>query len=213
MFIRWLLALLLMLTVQSTHGATSTLVASSPQQSPAHITQPIQPVVSPAPPLVQNTQSKWEPKDYVLVASGVITFILGVWNLIANHRFNRRTTFVNTVTSQRIKWIEQLRQDISAFSGLVYHWSNTELPDKTEERQIIKEIDRLHHVIRLRLNPAGTHDQTIEKLLSEIPQHTSDQIKIKELLEKLTCTAQALLKDEWEKVKAESKKGPLSDRA
>lgn len=121
--------------------------------------------------------------------------------------------FVNTVTSQRIKWIEQLRQDISSFGGLVYHWAMTDLTDAKENQQIVKEIDRLNHVIRLRLNPAGTYDAVIEAILADIPKHTADQEKIKELLEKLTVTSQALLKEEWEKVKSESKKGPLSDRA
>jgi len=192
------------------YGTTPDLtVANSQQQAPASAQSGTPAAIS----LALNNQSKWEPKDYVLAAGVIVTLLLGIWNAFANHRFNQRTMFVNTVTSQRIKWIEQLRQDISTFSGLVYHWALTDLPDSTEERQIIKEIDRLNHVIRLRLNPAGIHDQKIEQLLADIPKHTADEIRIKGLLEELTCTTQALLKDEWEKVKAESKKGPLSDRA
>lgn len=68
-----------------------------------------------------------EPKDWVLAAGVVVTLVLGGWNAVVNHRINKRTTFVNTVTSQRIKWIEQLRQDISAFAGLTYHWSHTDI--------------------------------------------------------------------------------------
>jgi len=44
-----------------------------------------------------------EGKDLVLAAGVVVTLVLGVWNAITNHRINRRTNFVNTVTSQRIK--------------------------------------------------------------------------------------------------------------
>jgi hypothetical protein len=78
-----------------------------------------------------------EPKDFVLAAGLVVTFVLGVWNAVANHRFNKRTTFVNTVTSQRIKWIEQLRQDVGAFCGLIYHWSHTDIQGKPMEGEIL----------------------------------------------------------------------------
>lgn len=187
--------------------------ATVPQSQQAATTQQVKAENPTLPVAVQTAQVNWQPKDFVLAAGVVVTLFLGIWNLFANFRSGQRNMFVNTVTSQRIKWIEQLRQDISSFSGLIYHWAMTDLQDTKEEQQIIKEIDRLNHVIRLRLNPAGTHDKTIERLLSEIPRHTSDQAKIKELLEQLTVTSQALLKEEWEKVKAESKQGPLSDRA
>jgi hypothetical protein len=156
-----------------------------------------------------------EPKDIVLAAGVVVTLLLGVWNAITNHRINRRTTFVNTVTSQRIKWIEQLRQDIGSFSGLVYHWSHSEMEGKDGEGEMLKELDRLRHVIRLRLNPEGELDQKIEALIAEIPHYTdpSRQPELLDALERLTKTTQALLKEEWDKVKLESEHGPLSSRA
>jgi hypothetical protein len=194
---RLLIALALVFSCHA-YGASSENAHS--QQQPAASTQ-------------QVKAEGWEPKDIVLAAGVIVTLVLGVWNAFANLRSDQRTMFVNTVTSQRIKWIEQLRQDISTFSGLVYHWAMTDLTDTKEKQQIIKEIDRLNHVIRLRFNPAGEHDKVIEGLLADIPEHTEDQEKIKELLEKLTITSQALLKEEWEKVKAESRKGPLSERA
>ena len=156
-----------------------------------------------------------EPKDYVLAAGVVVTLLLGIWNAVVNHRINKRTTFVNTVTSQRIKWIEQLRQDIGAFCGLIYHWSHTDIEGKPEEGEVLKEFDRLRHVIRLRLNPQGQHDKTIEALIDEIPRLTASE-RQKELvnaLERMTRATQALLKEEWEKVKRESELGPLSERA
>lgn len=156
-----------------------------------------------------------EAKDWVLTAGVVVTLVLGVWNAVVNHRVNKRATFVNTVTSQRIKWIEQLRQDISAFAGLTYHWSHSELEGKPGEAEVVKEMDRLRHVIRLRLNPSGAHDQTIEALIAEIPHYTdpSRQNELVDALERLTRATQSLLKEEWEKVKQESQNGPLSERA
>ena len=156
-----------------------------------------------------------EAKDYVLVAGVAVTLFLGIWNAIVNHRISKRTTFVNTVTSQRIKWIEQLRQDVGAFCGLTYHWAHTNVEGKPEEGEMLKEVDRLRHIIRLRLNPGGEHDKTIEALIEEIPRLTApeNQAKLVGALERMTRTTQLLLKEEWEKVKRESEHGPLSERA
>ena len=156
-----------------------------------------------------------EPKDYVLAAGVFVTLFLGVWNAVVNYRINKRTTFVNTVTSQRIKWIEQLRQDIGEFCGLIYHWAHTDIEGNPREGEILKEFDRLRHVIRLRLNTQGEHDKVIEALIEEIPHLTAPE-RQKELvnaLERMTRSTQALLKEEWEKVKRESEHGPLSERA
>ncbi len=156
-----------------------------------------------------------EPKDYILGAGVVVTLVLGIWNAIANHRSSRRTAFINTVTSQRIKWIEQLRQDVSAFSGLTRTWCFSVLEGKPQEYDALKEIDRLRHVIRLRLNPAGIQDRKIEKLIEEIPSltHESQREKLVKALDELTRTTQLLLKEEWKKVKDESKHGAIDSSA
>jgi hypothetical protein len=105
-----------------------------------------------------------EAKDIIYGLSILLTFALGVWNLVSNYRTSRRTSFINTVTAQRVKWIEQLRQDISVFSGLT-------------------------HLIRLRLNPSGTHDKEIEELLRRIPQltHVAQRDELKQALEQHYC--------------------------
>lgn len=152
-----------------------------------------------------------ETKDIVYAVGIAFTFLIGVWNLVLNYWNSRRTNFINTVTSQRIKWIEQLRQDISTFSGLAYTWSVSNMEGKPQEFEMVREIDRLRHVIRLRLNPQGTHDKRIESLLVEVPKYTDPRqiAKLSIALEDLTTTTQLLLKQEWEKVKKEAEYGNL----
>ena len=154
-----------------------------------------------------------EPKDYILGAGVLVTLVLGIWNAVANYRSSRRTTFINTVTSQRAKWIEQLRQDISTFSGLVHTWCLSALKGTPDESDVVRELDRLRHVIRLRLNPAGKHDQQIERLIRDIPNltHESQREILLQALDDLVRTTQLLLKEEWEKVKRESKNGEVGD--
>lgn len=155
-----------------------------------------------------------EAKDVVYGIGIVLTFALGVWNLVLNYRNTRRANFINTVTAQRVKWIEQLRQDISAYSGLTHTWCFSGVEGKPEELEMLKEVDRLRRVIRLRLNPSGKYDKRIEQLVEEIPSLTdiTQRDKLKMALEELIVTTQSLLKEEWEKVKLEAEHGNLTDR-
>jgi len=152
-------------------------------------------------------------KDIAYIVSILLTFLVGVWNLVLNYRNTRRTNYINTVTAQRVKWLEQIRQDISSFCGITYTWHYSDLADTPQEHDMLKEIDRLRHVIRLRLNPSGTHDKTIERLIAEIPKYTdiSQRDKLQKSLEELTTTSQLLLKEEWEKVKREVEHGNLKN--
>ncbi len=152
-----------------------------------------------------------ETKDWIYGVGIVLTFALGGWNLVATYRNTRRASFINTVTSQRVKWIEQLRQDISDFCGLTYTWCFSQMEGKPGGYDLLKEVDRLRHVIRLRLNPDGVHDRKIESLIADIPglTHASKQNELKVALENLTVTTQLLLKEEWEKVKREAEHGNL----
>ena len=153
-----------------------------------------------------------ETKDIIYGAGIIGTFVLGGWNLVANYRTSRKTSFINTVTNQRIKWIEELRQDIAAMCGLTHTWFYSRLEGTEKEHDVLKEIGRLRHVIPLRLNPSGELDQRIQKLISEIPNLT-DQSKQRELdaaLQELVEVSQKMLKAEWEKVKKESEHGNLN---
>lgn len=154
-------------------------------------------------------------KDLFFSLGIILTFILSLWNVINNYRSSKRTAFINTVTTERIKWIENLRSNISSFCGLTYTWSMSELEGTEEEKEIIKEIDKLRHYIRLQLNPDpdALLDRKIEKLISLIPtltpQHKQEDLKTE--INNLITTSQELLKEEWEKVKEESKRGDLKD--
>jgi hypothetical protein len=157
-------------------------------------------------------------KDFIYGTSIVLTFIIGVWNLVWNYRATRRANFINTVTSQRVKWIEQLRQDISSYSSLIFTWYISSLASESNRFERLNEIDRLSHAIRLRLNPDGAQDKKIERLMQEIQQFAKNFTpqELRSALESLTVTSQLLLKEEWEKVKYEAeygnirkKRGPL----
>jgi hypothetical protein len=152
-----------------------------------------------------------EAKDVVYGVGIALTFGLGVWNLIINYRATRKTSFINTVTSQRIKWLEQIRQDIAALAGLTHTWFYSGLAGTDKEHDVLKEIDRLRHVIQLRLNPDGTLDRKIQAIIREIPNLTdaTKQRELDQALQELIKLSQEMLKEEWEKVKLEAEHGNL----
>ena len=154
-------------------------------------------------------------KDIFYIVGIILTFVIGVWNIFINYRQSRRTGFINTVTSERVKWIEKLRQNISTFCGLTYNWCYSQLESKPEETEILREIDKLRHLIRLQLNPDPNSklERKIEELIERIPEltHIDHRNELRDSLNELVKTSQSLLKEEWDKVKAESKRGDLKE--
>ena len=159
-----------------------------------------------------------EPKDYVYALGIIATAIIGIWNAINHHRTNKKTTFINTVTSERVKWLDKLRHNISSFCGLTHTWTRSNQKDETQEVRWLEEIDKLRYLIRLQLNPKSIDgkpnvDKKIESLIAEIPKLTdiSRRNELDLAVEDLIIQSQILLKEEWDKVKLESKIGDLKD--
>jgi hypothetical protein len=163
------------------------------------------------------TALTFDGKDYAAFTGILVTLILGAYNAIQNYRSSRRTIFINTVTAERIKWLDKLRQSLSTFCGTAHFWRFSTEPGSPEERQKIDEIDKLRHLIALQLNPQGAVDKEIKQMVGEIvsmsarPATVSD-VDYRNHLDRLTQKAQQLLKAEWDKVKDEARWGDLRDR-
>ena len=160
-----------------------------------------------------------ETKDYLYIIGILLTFILGAFNLIHTWRISKKTTFINCVTAEGIKWINNLRENIATFCGLThhFHWS---LIDEDEKKNIFNKIDRLRMLIQLQLNPNEELSKNITDLVTnKIPNlagKTGTQVSIDEkppldkALDELVSASQLLLKEEWDRVKEEAKKGDIA---
>lgn len=79
--------------------------------------------------------------------------------------------------------------DLSRFSGLTIFWAKSlRNVDISESVEVLKEIDILRVMIKLRLNPEGTYDKQIIELLDKIPLLTdkTDLTEINNALDMLT---------------------------
>lgn len=85
----------------------------------------------------------------------LLTFSLGLWNLYAHMRDNKRTSFINTVTSERVKWLQATRDAIATLCGQTHYWVMTQGEfSKDESNAVRKDIDRLRNLVKLQLNPS-----------------------------------------------------------
>jgi hypothetical protein len=154
-----------------------------------------------------------ELNDVLTSASILLTFFIALMSLIISWRNSRKTTFINSVTASRIKWIDTIRNNISEFCGQVHHLSLTPLRDD-EKKPIIEKIDRLRFLIKLQLNRSDNFDKKIidkiNLILNLTYLHKNNELT-KEINELVELT-QDLLKLEWEGVKEESKKGDLTKK-
>ena len=126
---------------------------------------------------------------------------------------SRRTIFINTVTSERVKWIGKIRKNIANYVGLIQHFAYSLVPEMQERtdkaNEIVRKIDILRYRIKLQLNP--NDDKELIKLIDEIPDltHQIDVNILRAAIDRLVAGSQSLLKNEWEKVKDEAKRGDL----
>ena len=148
-------------------------------------------------------------KDLLLQAGVAATCVLGLVNLYFNLRTSKRAAFVNTVTSERVKWIAKVRDNVSTLCSLCDQWMLHRTQDSTPELQ--RQIERVKNEIRLQLNPTDAEDQDIERLLARLPTWSNSMTPEDywKLQATLIAATQAMLKREWDKVKDEAVRGDL----
>jgi hypothetical protein len=146
-------------------------------------------------------------EDLLLQLGVIASFLLGLINLYFNHRIAKRTQFINTVTSERVKWIAKVRESISNLCSLCDQWMIHLTQASTPELQ--SEIERMKNEIRLMLNPNDIEDQDIERLISRLPSWNTSMApeEYLKLQATLISATQVMLKREWDKVKDETLDG------
>lgn len=152
-----------------------------------------------------------ETKDWIAIAGIAITFLVSLANFLYSIYTNKRTSFVNTVTSSRLKWIDSLRDKVSEYIAVATRLShNRPALGESKAGDLLLQRDSLLHQIVLHLNPHDKEDLRIKELaerirtLTEAPQ-PSEQLQND--LSRLRDATADYLKKEWNRVKAESIKG------
>jgi hypothetical protein len=151
-----------------------------------------------------------EPKDIIAIGGIGATLLVSAITLVHSLSSERRTSFVNTVTTSRLKWIDSLRDKVSEFIAVTARLARESTPEDAMKDSLTLQRDTLLHQIVLHLNPHDPEDQKIRILVDHVCQITNENIEITEIsrdLEKLRSATADYLKKEWNRVKAESTKG------
>jgi hypothetical protein len=144
--------------------------------------------------------------DVIAITGIAVTFIVSVANLIYSLRTNRRTIFVNTVTSSRLKWIDTLRDEVSEFIAVTTRLSDHSSPPN-KRAELLLQRDTLLHQIALHLNPVDPEDLKIKTLATRTREISDKGDAIGDLpstLIELRDATGNYLKKEWNRVKNES---------
>jgi hypothetical protein len=147
-----------------------------------------------------------EAKDIIAIGGIGATFLVSAAALLHSLLSDRRTSFINTVTTSRLKWIDSLRDQVSEFLAVTGRLTDSELLGDGA-RALLLQRDTLLHQIVLHLNPHDAEDQKISSLVEQVRTITergnpANELEAK-LLELRNATA-AYLKKEWNRVKDES---------
>jgi hypothetical protein len=152
-----------------------------------------------------------EAKDIIAIAGIGVTLAVCILNLVYSLRSNKRTTFVNTVTTSRLKWIDSLRDKVSEFIAVTERLLITSSPHvQNDAGALTLQRDMLLHQIVLHLNPHDSEDQRIKTLVDHVREPTNRSDFSKELSDSLIDLRDATadyLKKEWNRVKTESTEG------
>jgi len=144
--------------------------------------------------------------DVVALIGIALTFLVSVGNLIYSLRNNKRTTFVNTVTTSRLKWINSVRDEASEFIAVTTRLSDRSAqPEKSGE--LLLQRDTVLHRLILHLNPLDVEDQRIKTLslrARELSDQRGDARELAAALIELRDATGHYLKKEWNRVKEES---------
>jgi len=153
-------------------------------------------------------------KETFLAAGVVLTAMIGLLNLGYAFRNNRRSSYVASVTSTRLKWIGEVRDHLSRFVALVHECVAFPPSSPIERQKLLAQIEQHRMLLLLQLAPSeafldSDFQKEIESLYAGFPSINTSEIdkRLKDLVE---C-GQRFLWVEWRKVKAEALHGDPYD--
>ncbi|ALM29136.1 hypothetical protein SFB99_17575 [Bacillus altitudinis] len=160
-------------------------------------------------------------REWVTSISILVTLIIGLLSIGLTLKNNNKNRFVNAVTTERVKWMNKLKELLSDYLtdiSKVY----TINPQKSSE--YINKLAHSQNKIKLELNYKDEKDKEILKYIHEtnmeISSYFSSELNmdtydnninniVKEAIENISNLSRSYLKDEWERIKLEAEKGKL----
>jgi hypothetical protein len=149
-----------------------------------------------------------ESKDLIAIVGIGVTFAVSCANFAYSLWSSKRTMFVNTVSTSRLKWIDSLRDKVSEFIAVTARLLKSHpYSDEQDQEALSLQRDTLLNQIVLHLNPHDAEDRKIRTIVDHVRELTDRDGASEELTIALANLGDATgnyLKKEWNRVKKES---------
>ncbi|MCY8807032.1 hypothetical protein MOE15_00545 [Bacillus atrophaeus] len=129
------------------------------------------------------TKYSLEWKDVITLLGVSITLVVGIINLHGNRQINKKTLFVNAITSERIKWISKLKESMSKYLALTTYYDQKPFLNGDEFKKFVEDLFLLRNEIRLHLNYKDKKDEDINNLIDKINEKIMNMYEIRRVLE------------------------------
>ena len=166
-------------------------------------------------------------KDWATLGGVFVTLGLGIYNFYNAQRSARRTSIVESVTAQRLKWGAEIQDLIGSFCGATHYLRFSVVKGSEEERKKIEEIEQLRHRIPLNLCERTDLERHVQDCVKYIASMSSERLAASDdefrakaasdkqfcdKLDELVSTTQDLLQNNWEVIWSEAQKGDYAPR-
>ncbi|GHT41143.1 hypothetical protein AGMMS49965_10490 [Bacteroidia bacterium] len=132
----------------------------------------------------------------------ILTFIIGVVNVVVTVTNNNKNLFINTVTNARKEYFQELRKLVAEFAFIA---TNTDVDDN-------QKLEQLAFQIKLMMNPAKfpeCWDGYAVNLIDEIIENPKEK---ENEIQQLVALMQSWLALEWHGMMTEGKGGNLTEK-
>jgi hypothetical protein len=159
-------------------------------------------------------------KENVAIVSAVTALVAVIIGPLVSYLIAKKQIIGNVIASNRIKWIEGLREDIAEFVALfsehIYEIGGFHLLKDEDSRnekleslaEIVRKVSTKRFLIRIKLNPDEEDHGELLKILEETTESSwaymddkSKKVDMSRLSSKIAKISRKITKAEWERAK------------
>ncbi|AJK64973.1 hypothetical protein KHU1_1006 [Bacillus amyloliquefaciens KHG19] len=146
-----------------------------------------------------------------LLGTGISAYI--------SYRSSRRTTLIETISAQRIQWVNRLRDKFVEFNKLINEFSYS-IYESVEKKYVttfdyktkFHDLRAVGNHISLLLNPNENYSEElsneIKKMFDILLEQDAYKVELyQNCYSRIELIQQVILKAEWKRIKEETKKG------
>lgn len=181
-----------------------------------------------------NSGTGMSASDWVTLAAALLAFVASIVAAIFSRKSSRKSNqvaievgelsmvsqdkqrLIETISAQRIEWINKIRQEFVEFNKLAHTMSMICFAKGQQEEgynfaKDYQELIGLKNHIYLLLNPTELYSKKInsalERIIDIIASSPFDMDSYRENVNELSYVQQVILKSEWKRIKVETESG------